>query len=109
MGFAAAVIAFLRGVYVIAKTLLFGDPVAGYPTIVVLILFFGGLQLMALGVIGEYLARMFIEVKQRPLYLVQRRLAPARPIAAAAVEPLADPAAATAGATLATPARAPGS
>jgi hypothetical protein len=78
MGFLVALGAFARGVYVIAKTLLYGDPVAGYPTLVVLILFLGGLQLMALGIIGEYLARMFIEVKQRPLYLVQRYLAPAQ-------------------------------
>jgi len=79
MGFLVALGAFARGVYVIAKTLLYGDPVAGYPTVVVLILFLGGLQLMALGIIGEYLARMFIEVKQRPLYLVQRYLAAAQP------------------------------
>jgi len=84
MGLLTALGAFGRGVYVIFKTLLYGDPVAGYPTLVVLILFLGGLQLMALGVIGEYLARMFVEVKQRPLYLVQQSLAPARPIAAAA-------------------------
>ena len=83
LGLVVAIGAFLRGIYVIAKTLIYGDPVAGYPTLVVLILFLGGLQLMALGIIGEYLARMFIEVKQRPLYLVQRRLAPARPIPAA--------------------------
>jgi hypothetical protein len=56
--------------------------VAGYPTLIVVVLFLGGLQLMALGIIGEYLARMFVEVKERPLYLVQRRLPPARPLAA---------------------------
>jgi hypothetical protein len=72
--------AFGRGVYVIGKTLLYGDPVRGYPTLVVLVLFAGGLQLMALGIIGEYLARMFVEVKGRPLYLVQRSLPPARPL-----------------------------
>jgi len=84
MGFIAAAIAFVRGTWFIAKTLLYGDPVPGFPTLVVLVLFLGGLQLMALGVIGEYLARMFIEVKQRPLYLVQQSLAPRLPVAARA-------------------------
>jgi len=82
VGFATALVAFAYGAFVIAKTLLYGDPVRGYPTLVVVVLFLGGLQLMALGIIGEYLARMFIEVKQRPLYLVQRHLPPARPLAA---------------------------
>jgi glycosyltransferase involved in cell wall biosynthesis len=83
LGLLTAFLAFAYGVKVIVWTLLYGDPVAGYPTLIVVVLFLGGLQLMALGVIGEYLARMFVEVKQRPLYLVQRRLAPARPIAVA--------------------------
>ncbi len=82
VGFTTALVAFAYGAFVIGKTLLFGDPVRGYPTLVVLVLFLGGLQLMALGIIGEYLARMFIEVKQRPLYLVQRELPPGRPLAA---------------------------
>lgn len=81
-GLVSALVAFGYGIKVIVWTLLFGDPVAGYPTLIVVILFLGGLQLMALGIIGEYLARMFVEVKQRPLYLVQRRLPPTRPVAA---------------------------
>lgn len=80
VGVVTALVAFAYGAFIVAKTLLFGDPVRGYPTLVTVVLFLGGLQLMALGIIGEYLARMFVEVKQRPLYLVQRRLPPARPL-----------------------------
>ena len=81
IGVATALVAFAYGSFVVAKTLLYGDPVQGYPTLITVVLFLGGLQLMALGIIGEYLARMFIEVKRRPLYLVQRRLPASRPIA----------------------------
>jgi len=80
VGFATALVAFAYGGYFVLKTLAFGDPARGFPTLVAVVLFLGGLQLMALGIIGEYLARMFIEVKQRPLYLVQRRLPPQRPL-----------------------------
>jgi glycosyltransferase involved in cell wall biosynthesis len=84
LGLVTALIAFAYGIYVVIKTLVIGDPVRGYPTLVTLILFLGGLQLMALGIIGEYLARMFVEVKQRPLYLVQSELAPRCPVRSAA-------------------------
>ncbi len=80
VGFATSLLAFGYGMFVIGKTLLYGDPVPGYPSLVVLVLFLGGLQLMALGIIGEYLARMFTEVKARPLYLVQQSLPPSRPL-----------------------------
>jgi glycosyltransferase involved in cell wall biosynthesis len=80
VGFITAVGAFAYGAYVVAKTLLFGDPVRGYPTLLVVVLSLGGLQLMALGIIGEYLARIFIDVKARPLYLVQRVLTAAQPL-----------------------------
>jgi glycosyltransferase involved in cell wall biosynthesis len=80
VGVVTALVAFAYGGYFVMKTLVFGDVVRGFPTLIAVILFLGGLQLMALGIIGEYLARMFIEVKQRPLYLVQRRLPPARPL-----------------------------
>lgn len=66
----AAVTAFLAGVYFLAKTLLLGDPVQGFPTLIVTVLLLGGCQLMAIGVLGEYLGRLFIESKQRPLYII---------------------------------------
>ena len=80
VGVVTALVAFAYGVYVIAKTLLFGDVARGYPTLITVVLFLGGLQLMALGIIGEYLARMFIEVKQRPLYLIGQLLPAQRPL-----------------------------
>lgn len=80
VGFFTAVGAFAYGAYVVAKTLVYGDPVRGYPTLLVVVLSLGGLQLMALGIIGEYLARVFIDVKARPLYLVQRVLTSTTPL-----------------------------
>jgi glycosyltransferase involved in cell wall biosynthesis len=65
-----------------AWALFYGEPVGGIPVLIVAVLFLGGLQLLALGLLGEYVARVFIEIKQRPLYLVQRRLRASRPIAA---------------------------
>jgi glycosyltransferase involved in cell wall biosynthesis len=70
LGFATAATAFVYAAFILLRTLVWGDQVRGYPTLIVVILFLGGVQLMALGVIGEYIARMFIEVKQRPLYLL---------------------------------------
>lgn len=76
LGFLTAFGAFLFGVFIVVKTLFFGNPVPGYPSLLVVVLFLGGIQLMALGVIGEYLGRMFDETKRRPLYLVKDYLAP---------------------------------
>ncbi|MDW7710842.1 MAG: glycosyltransferase family 2 protein [Deferrisomatales bacterium] len=74
VGLLTSVGAFLFAAFVIYKTLVYGDPVQGYPSLMVVILFLGGVQLMSLGMIGEYLGRMFNETKQRPLYLVNRYL-----------------------------------
>ena len=70
LGIATAMVAFGYGSWIILKAILWGDPVAGWPTMMSVILFLGGVQLMALGLIGEYLGRMYEESKQRPLYLV---------------------------------------
>ena len=74
IGLFTAVVALLFGGQLIVRTLLFGNHVAGYPSLMAVILFMGGVQLMTLGVIGEYLGRVFNEVKQRPLYLVERHM-----------------------------------
>jgi glycosyltransferase involved in cell wall biosynthesis len=70
IGMAIAGFAFVYGLVIIAKTLIYGAPVPGYPSLMVVILFLGGFQLMGIGLIGEYLGRMFDETKNRPLYLV---------------------------------------
>jgi len=71
LGILCSALAFIYGVFVIIKTLIYGDPVAGYPSLVVIILFLGGIQLLFIGIIGEYLGRVFNETKRRPLYLVK--------------------------------------
>jgi glycosyltransferase involved in cell wall biosynthesis len=70
LGVGTALLAFVYALWVVFKALRWGDPVAGWPTMMAVILLLGGVQLMALGLIGEYLGRLYAEAKQRPLYLV---------------------------------------
>lgn len=71
LGLVTATGAFLYGLYFFVRTLLLGNPVPGYPSLLIVILFLGGVQLVALGIIGEYLGRMFNESKNRPLYFLK--------------------------------------
>jgi glycosyltransferase involved in cell wall biosynthesis len=70
LGVGTALLAFVYALWIVFKALYWGDPVAGWPTMMAVILLLGGVQLIALGLIGEYLGRLYAEAKQRPLYLV---------------------------------------
>ncbi|MCF7970452.1 MAG: glycosyltransferase family 2 protein [Methylococcaceae bacterium] len=71
-GFMTAFGAFILGLYFIIKTLLFGEAIQGFPTLITVILFFSGVQLLSIGILGEYIGHMFIESKQRPLYFIKK-------------------------------------
>jgi len=71
VGFIVSLCAFLYMVYVFFKAVIVGEPVQGYPTLVILILFLGGIQLLSLGIIGEYIGRIYNETKNRPDYIVR--------------------------------------
>jgi glycosyltransferase involved in cell wall biosynthesis len=74
IGVVIAFFALIYALYVIVRTTLFGIDVPGYPSQMVAILFFGGLQLISLGVLGEYVGRILVETKQRPIYVVRKRI-----------------------------------
>ncbi|WP_339830334.1 glycosyltransferase family 2 protein [uncultured Arenimonas sp.] len=76
VGVLTALGAFAWGLWIVARTLLWDDPVQGWPSLMTVMLFLGGVQLVALGIIGEYLGRLYLEVQQRPLYLVSEAKLP---------------------------------
>ncbi|MDE9440705.1 glycosyltransferase family 2 protein [Xenorhabdus bovienii] len=73
IGLLVAGLAFLYGIWMILDTLAFGNPVRGYPSLLVSILFLGGVQLIGIGVLGEYIGRIYVEIKNRPRYLLKGR------------------------------------
>ena len=90
VGLVTALFAALYGGHLIVVTLLYGNPVHGWPSLMAVTLFLGGVQLVTLGIIGEYLGRIFNETKRRPLYLVER-FAPSQPAPPPALGDIAGP------------------
>ncbi|HFI0301125.1 TPA: glycosyltransferase family 2 protein [Streptococcus suis] len=72
-GFFTFLLSLVLMVFVVIKTLVFGDPTIGWPSTICIILFLGGLQLMTIGILGKYLAKVFLETKKRPIYIVKER------------------------------------
>ena len=71
IGLIFCVVAFLAIIFIIAKTLIYGDPTSGWPSLACIIVFVSGVQLFSIGVIGQYLSKTYLEVKQRPIYIVK--------------------------------------
>lgn len=73
LGILICVAAFCYMVFVIVKALVFGDPVAGYPSLVTILLFVGGIQLFCIGIMGQYISKLYLETKHRPIYLIKEK------------------------------------
>ncbi len=71
MGFIICLAAFIMACFYLIKTLVFGDPTAGFPSLVCIILFLGGIQLIGIGVVGMYLSKTYLETKRRPIYIIK--------------------------------------
>jgi len=71
IGFVISFVSLIYAIYIVTVTLLFGADLPGFPTLVVAIMFLGGVQLLSIGILGEYIARIFTEVKRRPKYLLE--------------------------------------
>ncbi|WP_195540325.1 glycosyltransferase family 2 protein [Eubacterium maltosivorans] len=72
-GFLFCIIAIVMIIFVVVKTLVWGEPVAGYPSIICFLFLIGGIQLFCIGILGEYLAKTYLETKKRPIYIIKER------------------------------------
>ena len=71
LGILMCIISFIAIIGIVIKTLVFGDPVGGWPSMVCILLFVSGIQLLCMGIIGQYLAKTYLETKKRPIYIVK--------------------------------------
>ena len=72
-GILACIVAFVLMLIVIVRTLIFGDPTSGWPSMVAIILFLGGFQLLTIGILGKYVGKIFMETKKRPVYVIKEK------------------------------------
>lgn len=72
IGLSISILSFLYGAWMIVETIFWGNVVRGYPSLLVSILFLGGVQLIGIGVLGEYVGRIYTEVKKRPKYILKK-------------------------------------
>ena len=73
IGFLVSTVAFIYAIYVVTYTLIYGTDLPGFPSIIVAVMFLGGIQLLSIGILGEYIARIFTEVKCRPKYIIDEK------------------------------------
>ena len=74
MGVLFCFLAFLLIIFIVVRTAIFGDPVSGWPSMVCIISLISGVQLFCLGIVGQYLAKTYLEVKKRPIYVIKEEL-----------------------------------
>ncbi len=74
VGFLVSLVSLLYAIYFVTATLIFGTDLPGFPSIIVAVMFLGGIQLLSIGILGEYIARIFTEVKQRPKYIIETKV-----------------------------------
>ena len=72
LGLLCCILAFIMIIFVIIRTLVFGDPTAGWPSLVCIILLLSGIQMLGIGIVGQYLAKTYLEAKNRPIYLISK-------------------------------------
>ena len=71
VGFILFLLSIIYAIFIVVKTLIWGDPVSGFPTLVCLMVFIGGIQLLVMGILGQYLAKSYLETKNRPIYIIK--------------------------------------
>lgn len=74
IGIIFCIVSFLAIIFIIIRTLVFGDPTSGWPSMACIVIFVGGIQLFCVGILGQYISKMYLEVKNRPIYIVKEKI-----------------------------------